>query len=185
MSGGGAAEERAEELNYSEVGFTQAGLRGGPLPPGYRHLRVSRRLTGTNFDAVSQALLTWGVHAAAGVRMESKAERAAPGLEVATCLGVGRATIRARCRIAWVEDSENCAAFGYGGLVGHPFAGEEAFQVSRTADGKLWFTVVAYSRADRWFSRLAGPLVPLFQRAYLLWLARAAGRISRTPIAVP
>ncbi len=177
----------SNELNYSEVGFTEAGMQLGErakpgLPAGYRYLWVTRRLPGTNFDAVARALLNWGVHAAAGVKIQSESDRAAPGVEVVTCVGVGRAVIKVPCRVLWVVDTADRAEFGYGSLNGHWFSGEEAFGVERRSNGEIWFSVLAYSRPVKWFLRAAGPLAPIFQRLYLLWLARAAGRISGQPV---
>ncbi|NEE35777.1 DUF1990 domain-containing protein, partial [Streptomyces sp. SID7982] len=68
---------------------------------------------------------------------------------------------------------------GYGTLAGHPERGEECFTVDLADDGTVWFTVLAFSRPASWYTRLAGPLVPVVQH----WYARRLGRTLRRIVA--
>ena len=145
-------------LTYAEVGATQA----GPLPAGYRHLRV-RHLLVPGVDAarsgraVGDALLRWRVHEAAHVeRARRTARRRRPGVRVVSRLGVGPRAPDA-CRARWSGSSArpDRVGFGYGTLPGHLFRGEEAFTVERDDAGDLWFVVTAFSVPDRWWVRLA------------------------------
>jgi uncharacterized protein (UPF0548 family) len=122
------------------------------------------------------AVLGWRMHEAAGVRMRASAPRAAPGVTVTSELGIGPVRLVAPCRVVWTVDDDGRAGFGYGTLPGHPECGEEAFVVRRDPDG-VWFTVTAFSRPARWYTRAAGPIVPLFQRAYAHRLGRALRRL--------
>jgi uncharacterized protein (UPF0548 family) len=151
------------DLTYAEVGAT----REGALPAGYNHLRYRRYLGGREaFDVAGEALLTWRMHRAAGIRMDASAERAAPGVTVRTGLGVGALRLVAPCEVIWTVEEPDRAGFGYGTLAGHPERGEESFLVTRDAKGRVWFSVTAFSRPDRWYTRAAGPAAVLFQHLY-------------------
>ncbi|WP_336921522.1 DUF1990 family protein [Aquipuribacter sp. SD81] len=160
---------------YEPVGCTEAVLAGGPSPAGMRSLHVVRALRAVAFEEAAHRLLRWQVHEAAGVRVHRPADPVVLGQHVTTLLGVGRLALAAPCEVVRVWDGPDLAGFAYGTLPGHPFAGEEAFVVRRTADG-VRFEVVAASRPATWWSALAGPVAPLLQGAYARRLARAADR---------
>jgi uncharacterized protein (UPF0548 family) len=111
------------------------------------------------------------MHRGTGVRLDASAPRAAPGVTVTSRL----AWISAPCQVVWTVQEEDRAGFGYGTLAGHPESGEESFVVSQDGDGEVWFAVTSFSRPARWYTRAAGPVVPLLQRAY----ARRCGRALR------
>ncbi len=161
------------DLTYAEVGAT----RDGVLPAGYRHLRHRVRLPQGCFADAAEAVLTWRLHRAAGVRMRTDAPRAAPGVAVTPGLGVGPLRLWGPCEVVWTEDDPDRAGFGYGTLPGHPARGEEAFRVHRDDAGRVFFEVVAFSVADRWSMRAAGPLGRRAQHAYAWWLGRTLRRL--------
>ena len=165
-------------LTYAEVGATQA----GPLPDGYRHLRVRHLLmpgaTALDLGAVGDALLRWQVHEAALVEVFPDGPEAVPGLRVVSRPGAGPVHLSVPCQVVWAERGADRIGFGYGTLAGHPFRGEEAFAVERDDAGDLWFVATAYSVPDRWWVRLAGPLTVVGQRLYLRVLARGARRMA-------
>lgn len=160
-------------LTYPEHGATQH----GPLPAGYKHLHVEVPVGHGRevFERAGEAVMTFRMHRAAGVRIRTSAGRAEPGAPVESGLGVGPLRITAPCRVVWSTYDSDRIGFGYGTLEGHPECGEESFVAELRADGSVWFTVTAFSRAASWYTRLAGPLVPVFQRAY----ARHCGRTLR------
>ena len=164
-------------LTYDEVGAT----REGPLPAGYRHLRVRHLLTSVgrpgDVAAVGGALLRWQVHAAAGVDLGHDADEAAVGVRVVSRPGIGPLHLSEPCEVVWVDRTPERTGFGYGTLPGHLFRGEEAFTVERDEVGDLWFVATAYSVPDRWWVRLGGPLTRVGQRLYLRLLARGARRM--------
>ncbi|MET9645118.1 DUF1990 domain-containing protein [Streptomyces syringium] len=163
----------APRFTYPEVGATGR----DPLPGGYSHLRVSTP-TGHGravFEAAADAVLTWGMHRAAGVRIADGTPPAAYGVTVTPGVGIGPLRISGPCAVAWALREERRAGFAYGTLPGHPETGEEAFVVTIDDAGDVTLTVTAFSRPARWFTKAAGPLVPLFQRAY----ARGCGRALR------
>lgn len=149
-------------LTYPEVGAT----RDGHLPPGYRHLRYRTPLGRGVFDVAGDAVVTWRMHRAAGVRMQASAPRAEVGVTVVSGVGLGPVRLTAPCEVVWTAADDRRIGFGYGTLPGHPARGEESFVVERDDRGEVWFTITSFSAPARWFMRAAGPAAPLFQRGY-------------------
>lgn len=154
-------------FTYAEVGAT----REGALPPGYHHLSHRTRLGPDALRPAGEAVMTWRMHRRTGVPLKASAPRAAPGVQVTSRL----AWLSAPCEVVWTVDGPDRVGFAYGTLAGHPESGEESFVVSRDGDGEVWFTVTSFSRPARWYTRAAGPIVPLLQRAY----ARRCGQVLR------
>lgn len=158
-------------LTYAEVGAT---LRGS-LPPGYNHLLVRVPVGGSEaFDTAVRAVTTWRMHR--GALLFVDAEPARPGLRIAARLGIPRLGPRVLCEVVGVITEPDRGGFAYGTLPGHPERGEEAFIVER-AEGRTWLTVTAFSQPAAWFTRAAGPLVPILQRVYAHRLAAVLRRI--------
>jgi uncharacterized protein (UPF0548 family) len=128
-----------------------------------------------DFALAAEAVMTWRLHRAAGVRFGTDAPRAAPGVEVVVGLGVGGLRLSAPCRVVWTLEEEGRSGWAYGTLPGHPVRGEEAFTVCQDEDGTVRLEVLAFSRPATWPTRAAGPLLPVFQR----WYARRCGRVLR------
>ncbi|GAA4899112.1 uncharacterized protein (UPF0548 family) [Stackebrandtia albiflava] len=162
------------DYTYTPVGVT----RSDRPAPGLRRLSHRARLRG-DFEAAAEVVMTWEMHRRAGLRPRADAPRAEPGVSVVCRLG----PLRAPCRVVWTVTEPDRIGFGYGTLPGHPEAGEESFTVSRDPDGTVWFTVIAYSRPARWFTRLAGPVVPLAQRLAMYAYARAVETGARAATA--
>lgn len=161
-------------FSYPEVGATREPV----LPAGYNHLRYRAPLPAGSFEIAGEAVLTFRMHRAAGVRIDASAPRAEPGVAVTAGLGIGPAQLWAPCAVVWAVDDEHRAGFAYGTLPGHPERGEEAFLVERDDDGRVWFSATAFSRPDRWFTRAGGPVVVAFQHAYARWLGTTLRRLS-------
>ncbi|WP_405804475.1 DUF1990 domain-containing protein [Streptomyces sp. NBC_00210] len=163
-------------LSYPEVGAT----RLGPLPDGYQHLHHTTRIGRGRavFDAAAAVVTDWRMHRGSGVRLLSTAVRAEPGARVEISLGVGPLRFTARCQVIWATYERDRAGFGYGTVTGHPECGEESFVVDIRDDGSVWFTVMAFSRPACWYTRLAGPLVPVMQKGYAKRLGRTVRRLA-------
>ncbi|WP_103504814.1 MULTISPECIES: DUF1990 family protein [Streptomyces] len=162
-------------FTYDEVGATRS---PSTLPPdGYRLMRVSTRVGegAADFRTASRALLEWRLHRAMGVRAETGAARAEPGVRVTVVVGAGPFRLTAPCRLIWVEEQEARTAWGYGTLPGHPVRGEESFEVTLEPDGAVRLNVTAFSRPALWYTRAAGSLGRAAQRYY----ARRCGRVMR------
>jgi uncharacterized protein (UPF0548 family) len=151
------------------------GSRPAPLPAGYHHLR-HRVLIGHGRDtlrAAGAAVTGWQMHRAAGVQVRATTDRATLGTPVECAIGIGRLRVGAPCEVVWAADEPHLIGFAYGTRTGHIACGEETFLVEMDADEAVWFSVTAFSRPDRWFTRAAGPLLPLGQRFF----ARRCGRV--------
>ncbi|MEH1013010.1 DUF1990 domain-containing protein [Micromonospora sp. CPCC 206060] len=162
------------EVAYAEVGATRS---DAALPAGYRHLRHRVRLPDGSLVAAGEAVLTWRLHRAAGVRIDAAGPRAEPGVAVTVGVGVGPLRLWGPCRVVWSVADDRQVGFGYGTLPGHPERGEEAFLVEQDDRGAVWFTVRAFSVPDRWFTRAGGPVVRAFQFGYAWWLGRTLRRL--------
>ncbi|MEU2432712.1 DUF1990 domain-containing protein [Streptomyces sp. NPDC007861] len=163
-------------LNYTQVGAT----RLGPLPDGYHHLHHRTRIGRGRavFEAAGAAVTTWRMHRATGAGIRASAPHAEPGASVEVSLGLGPVRFTAPCRVVWTEYERDRTGFAYGTRAGHPESGEESFVVELRDDGSVWFTVMAFSRPARWYTRLAGPLVPPLQRLYARRLGTALRRLT-------
>jgi uncharacterized protein (UPF0548 family) len=161
------------DLTYDQLGATEH----GPLPAGYRHLRHRTWLPPGSFTRAGEAVVTFRMHRAAGIRLAADADRAAPGVRVTTRLGIGPFGLNAPCEVVWTAEGERRIGFGYGTLPGHPARGEESFVVERDGDGRTWLAITSFSRPASRLMRLAGPIAPVFQRAYAVHLGRTLKRI--------
>lgn len=150
-------------FTYAEVGAT----RHEPLPPRYHHLHYRTELGRDDFATAAEAILTFGMHRATGATVRTSAGRAAPGVRVSVGLG----PLSVPCEVVYAADEADRAGFGYGTLRGHQASGEEAFLVTRDAQGRVWFSVTAFSKPARWPMLVAGPAAVFAQRLY----ARACG----------
>lgn len=151
----------AAPYTYAHVGAT--GMAA--LPAGYTHLRRSRELRGVRFEAAVERLMTWQVHERAGLSVAASSERAAPDAVVEMRLGFERFGIRIPCRVVYVISEPARAGFAYGTLPGHPETGEELFTVRRDGDGRVTFTVAAFSRPATTLAQVAGPVARRAQAA--------------------
>ncbi|OEJ34644.1 DUF1990 family protein [Streptomyces subrutilus] len=163
-------------LSYPDRGATAR----RPLPAGYHHLhhrtRVGRGRAA--FEAAGVAVTTFQAHRTSGMLVRADAGAVRPGGRVVVGIGWGPLRISAPCEVVWTAYEPTRVGFAYGTLAGHPESGEESFVVELDADGTVWFTVTAFSRPAGWYTRLAGPVVPVLQRSYARWLGRHVRRLA-------
>ncbi|MFC8452630.1 DUF1990 family protein [Kitasatospora sp. NPDC057223] len=158
-----------------------------PLPAGYQHLR-HRVLIGHGRDTLrvaGAAVTGWQMHRAAGLQVRAGTDRATPGTPVECAIGIGRLRVGASCEVVWAADEPDLIGFAYGTRTGHIASGEETFLVEMDADKAVWFSVTAFSRPDRWFTRAAGPLLPLGQRFFARRCGQVLTRIVAAQQAAP
>lgn len=163
-------------LTYAPVGAT----RGEP-PEGFGQLRSSRKVGHgpTDFRAAGEAVMCWRAQDLLGVRVEPADRPARAGATVRVRLGLGPCALSAPARVVYVVDEPSSRGFAYGTLPGHPLSGEEAFVVRLEQDGSVLFTVTSFSCAGNTLARLAGPVLPLFQRLMARRYLRAVERAVR------
>lgn len=154
LAPGAASALQRAPLTYPEVGAT-----AGIPPAGYHHQDVFAQIgTGSaQFEAAAQTLLGWGMHEAAGLRVQASDLRIRPGTVAILQLGWSRLALRAPVRVLEVVEEERRQGFVYGTLPGHPEQGEESFLLELTEADAVCFHLLAFSRPDRWFTILGAP----------------------------
>lgn len=154
--GGLAQRFRTTLFSYPEIGAT----RQDRLPPGYRHLEAEVEVGcgRQRYQDVAERLMTWQLHAQAGLELQVSAERVRQGsIELAT-LSFGPVMIKTRCRVVYVIAEDRRSGFAYGTLQGHPERGEERFAVELTDDERVVFSLRAFSRNAWLLARLGSPV---------------------------
>jgi uncharacterized protein (UPF0548 family) len=166
------ADLASRQLTYQPRGLTQ----DDPLPAGYQHLEVERRLGAGDaaYRRACESLMTYGPQRGLGLRPQATAPRAAVGVDVLSRLAV----LGVPCRIVWTVQTPDRTGFGYGTLEGHIESGEEGFLVERRG-GDVYAVVRAYTRHGGWLTRLGGPLTWRLQRVAALGYLRALQRAVR------
>ena len=172
--------DRLEELRAAPLTYAALGATGSASPPdGYRSVNEDRVLQRRDLDGAAEDLLTWRVHQRAGLRVAASGPRAVPGAVVDMRLGLGPLAVRIPCRVVSVVDEPDRRGFAYGTLPGHPESGEELFLLHRGGDGRITFTITAFSRPATALARLGGPVGTVVQdamtRRYLAALDRLVG----------
>ena len=168
---------RLAELAHLRLTYQPRGLTfDGPLPAGYHHLEVERRLGAGDaaYRSVGEALMTYAPQRGLGLRPQTTAPRAAVGVDVLSRLG----PLGVPCRVVWAVEGPDRTGFGYGTLEGHVESGEEGFLVERRGD-EVWAVIRAYARPGGWPARLGGPVTWQLQRLAALGYLRALRRAVR------
>lgn len=156
-----SAALRAAPFSYAAVGATAA-----EPPAGFSFFTRTRLLRHRDFGRAADDLMTWRMHQRAGLRVAASSPLVAADVVVLLSLGWWRAVARFPCRVVYVVDEPDARGFAYGTLPGHPECGEERFVVNRHTDGRLEFTISAFSRPATRLAKLAGPLNPVVQSIF-------------------
>jgi uncharacterized protein (UPF0548 family) len=165
-------------FTYPEVGATRD---GGPLPAGYHHGRVRRRIGHGRaaFEAAVEGVVTFEVHRSFGLRVVTSEPRAAAGVRVTSTLALGPLRLmQAPCEVVWALDEPHRGGYAYGTLPRHPATGEESFLAELDEHEDVWFTVTAFSRAAAWYAKLGGPLTRAAQDRALHRYVTVARKIA-------
>ncbi|NYG05896.1 uncharacterized protein (UPF0548 family) [Phycicoccus badiiscoriae] len=160
------------ELTYAPRGLTL----DGPLPAGYQHLEVERRLGAGDaaYRRACEAVMTFGAQRGVGLRPQTTAPRAAVGVEILSRLVL----LGVPCRVVWTVEGTERTGFGYGTLEGHVESGEEGFLVERRGT-QVYAVVRAYSRPGGRLMRLVGPVGRWLQHIAALGYLNALKRAAR------
>lgn len=137
------------------------------MPPGFHRLRqrVAIGSGSAALDAAADAILAWGMHRGAGLDVFAVGPRAEIGVDVVVAIAVGRLVdLLAPCRVDQVIDEPGRRGFSYVTLPGHPECGRETFLAEKDADGVVWMSISAVSRAGSIVTSVAGPIGRLVQR---------------------
>ena len=151
----------------------------GDTPAGYAGLVRSTTLARRDLDGAAQDLLGWRVHERAGLRVEASDVPLVSGTVVVLRWGPGPLSLSIPCRVVRVVDEPDRRGFAYGTLPGHPEAGEEEFLLERDQDGRVVFTVRAFSRPASRAARWSGPVGRATQQLMTRRYLRALDRLDR------
>jgi uncharacterized protein (UPF0548 family) len=151
---------REARLTYAEVGATR-----GDMPAAYR--RLHRTVTvGTGqarFEEAARTVLGWEMHRRSGVSVRASSESVVEDAVAVLRLGSRFVGVNAPVRVVYVVRQQRRRGFAYGSLPGHPESGEEAFVVELLDDGRVTFTITAFSRPSSLLARAGGPISHLIQ----------------------
>ena len=156
------------EFTYPSVGTT----RTGNHPSGFLvdHNRIFLGTGQATFDAAKQALCDWQHYRFDWIELQRpdvdpESEQTVGVLARALGLWVLNA-----CRVVYVVEEEEPLrrfAFAYGTLPEHAESGEERFQVEwHQEDDTVWYDILAFSRPNQLFSRMAYPYVRHKQKQF-------------------
>ena len=181
------APEMTRDLRCARLTYADVGATAGQLPLGYHHQMLSEPIGygRAQFEAAVRCLMSWEMHARAGLDPQVSDLRVQRGSVAVLRLHVGPVNLHVPVRVVRVLDEPRWQGFAYGTLPGHPERGEESFVVELAQDGTVFFHLVAFSRPGRWFTRLGGPVARasqlLISERYLTAVREAAQTVSSAP----
>jgi uncharacterized protein (UPF0548 family) len=153
MSADERAALQAAAYTYPEVG----GTARPTAPPGYRHLKRVRTLSGHSFESAAEQVMSWRLQERSGLRVAASTPAAELDTVVLMRLGVGPASLRIPCRVVYTVEEADRVGFAYGTLPGHPESGEELFLLERAVNDRVRLTISAFSRPATRLARVGGP----------------------------
>ena len=156
------------EFTYPSVGAT----RNGDHPSGFvvDHNRVHLGAGQTIFDAAKRALCDWQNYRFDWIELHRPDVNPEPEQTVGVLARALGLWVLNACRVVYVIEEEEplCRfAFAYGTLPEHAESGEERFQVEwHEDDDSVWYDILAFSRPNQLFSKIAYPYVRYKQKQF-------------------
>jgi uncharacterized protein (UPF0548 family) len=157
-------EQQASVLRTAPLSFTPLSDSEGGESSRYHHVNQSVTLARRDFDAAAGDLFAWRVHSRAGLHVSASDIPLRQDTVVLMRWGLGPVSVKIPCRVLEVVNETRRRGFTYGTLPGHPEAGEEEFLLEELDDGRILFTITAYSRPSSTLARLGGPMGRVAQR---------------------
>ncbi len=161
--------QAGEPFSYPEVGAT----RNTP-PPGYQvdHHRIRLGSGMRTFEASKQCLKEWEIYRLGWVSLSPQDASFQTGQVVAIVVRFLGLWSLNPCRVVYVAETKDeierfsCAV---GTLPLHFENGEERFTVEwDRRDDSVWYDILAFSRTNRFCSRIASPYVRRLQKKFAL-----------------
>lgn len=155
------------EFTYPSIGAT----RYGDHPLGFLvdHNRSSLGSGQATFDAAKRALREWQHYRFGWIELYWPEVDPAPDQTVGVLARALGLWVLNACRLVYVieedEPIRRCA-FAYGTLPEHAESGEERFQVEWHEDDSVWYDILAFSRPNQLFSKIAHPYVRYKQKHF-------------------
>jgi uncharacterized protein (UPF0548 family) len=128
-----------------------------PTRNGFHLLQRTVLLRRRDLEGAAADLFAWRMHERAGLAVRAGDIPLRTGTVVVLLLGWRRAALRIPCRVVDVIEEPRRRGFSYGTLPGHPESGEEQFLLELQDDGRVRFTITAFSRPASRLARLSGP----------------------------
>ncbi|MDJ0756188.1 MAG: DUF1990 domain-containing protein [Ardenticatenaceae bacterium] len=156
-------------LTYSQVGSTAG---APPVPAGYvlDHNRILLGKGDRVWAAACRALDRWQMFEISWVTLCWPETPTRPGATVAVlayAYGVWFLhSSQVVCRLEEADNNGRRYGFAYGTLPGHGARGEERFLIEQTADGRVWYDLLAFSRPQHWLLWVGYPLVRRLQKRF-------------------
>ena len=156
------------EFTYPSVGAT----RNGDHPSGFLvdHNRIHLGSGAATFNAAKRALCEWQHYGFDWIELQRPDEYPKPDQTIGVLARALGLWVLNACRVVYVIEEEEPLrrfAFAYGTLPEHAESGEERFQVEwHQEDDSVWYDILAFSRANQLFARLAYPYVRQKQKQF-------------------
>ena len=137
--------------------------------PGYDHDKNQVYL-GTGeaaYQAACKALSEWKMFPDSWTRLYAPFTGFSVGEEVAVLFKMFGLWWWNSCRIIYSFEEENRFGFAYGTLDSHVEEGEEIFYIERNEAGEVYYKIEAFSRPNKWFTKIGYPLARAWQRRFV------------------
>jgi uncharacterized protein (UPF0548 family) len=160
--------------SQSRLGFTYPSVgatRTGDNPSGFLvdHNRIHLGAGQATFDAARRALCGWQHYRFDWIELHRPDVDPEPEQTVGVLARALGLWVLNACRVVYVVEEEEPVrrfAFAYGTLPEHAESGEERFQVEWLEDDSVWYDILAFSRPNQLFARLAYPYVRRKQKQF-------------------
>jgi len=156
------------DFTYPSVGAT----RNGDHPSGFvvDHNRIRLGSGQESFEVAKRALCEWQHYRFDWIELHRPDVIPEPNQTVGVLARALGLWVLNACRVVYVIEEEKPIrrfAFGYGTLPEHAESGEERFQVEwNHEDDSVWYDILAFSRPNQLFARLAYPYVRRKQKQF-------------------
>ena len=156
------------DFTYPSVGAT----RNGDYPSGFvpDHNRIHLGAGQTVFDVAKRALCEWQHYRFDWIELHRPDVDPEPDQTVGVLARALGLWVLSACRVVYVVEEQQPIrrfVFAYGTLPEHAESGEERFQVEwHQEDDTVWYDILAFSRPNQLFSRMAYPYVRHKQKQF-------------------
>ena len=167
-----ALQRKLEALARTRPTFERTGLTRTPGPEtlaGYDHdyhaciLGEGQRV----FDAARELMRQWRVFPTPWCVPEPVNAPLRAGTDLVVMMHIFGLWWWSPSRVAYVIDEPQRFGFAYAPLPGHPETGEERFLLERLPDGRVRYSIRAYSHPSNLLTRLGYYVIRTYQRRFV------------------
>ncbi len=157
--------EKRRPYSYPAVGRTRYAETVAGYDNDHSHIELGRGEV--VWEAAKEAIRQWQMFPGGWAYVAPEVPPIREGGVVAMVARVMGLWWLNSCRIVYVLDEQTRFGFAYGTLPGHVERGEELFLVEKTPDGRVLYSLRAFSRPRYWPARLGYPLARAYQRKFV------------------